>query len=226
MSQEIKLFLILFLLLFQFKAYSQVQKGMLMYQIENKQFKKTAFDKKGKIINYQYIKVGDLIEKNDVFTLEIKVKIYNRNGNLQKEETSIYSCKTKDSNIFMGVLPFIDKPSKKININVLSKNTLYSPNLATTKSIPDFKLAATYKTGLLGVIVKVDMDYKDRHINKIRDNTFIISGILAVKINAAGIDVSNTIYKTEEKIETSKGIVFQKFTKNNGAYFTIKLLSK
>lgn len=227
MLLKIKLFLIFLLpLLFQFKVYSQAQKGMLMYQIENKQFKKTSFDKTGKIISYQYIKVGSITENNGVFSLEIKVKIYDNRGSLQKEETSKYNCKTKEGNIFMGVFPFINKPSKKIDINVLSKNTLYPPNITTSKSIDDFKIAATYKTGLLGISVKVDMDYKDRSIDKAKDGTFIITGVIITKINVAGIDVSNVIYKSEEKVDVSKGIVFQKFTENTGAYFIIKLISK
>lgn len=226
MALKIKLFLILFLLLFQFKVYPQAQKGMLMYQIENKQFKKTSFDKTGKIIGYQYIKVGGITKNNGIFSLEIKVKIYNNKGSLQKEETSKYNCKTKEGNIFMGVFPFIKKPSKKIDINVLSNNTLYPPNITTSKSIDDFKIEAIYKTGLLGVSVKVNMDYKDRRINVLKDSTYIITGVINMKINVACIDVSNVLYKSEEKIDVSRGVVFQKFTENTGAYFIIKLISK
>jgi len=211
---------------YQFKVFSQSQKGMLMYQIENKQFKKTTFNKNNKIVNYQYIKVGKIIETKGVFSLDIKVKTYNNKGNLQNEETSKYNCKTKEGNIFMGILPFINKPSKKIDINVLSNNTLYPSNITTSKSIEDFKIIATYKTGLLGVNIKVYMNYKDRNIYKTKNNNYIITGIITMKVNVAGVNVSNVIYKSEEKLETSKGVVFQKFVEDSGAYFTIKLISK
>lgn len=218
---------LLFLLpLSQFKIYSQNQKGMLMYQIENKQFKKTSFDKDGKIISIQYIKVGNIVENNNVFILEIKVKSFNNKGVLQKEETSKYSCNTKGGNIFMGVLPFINKPSKKIDINVLSKNTLYPSDITASNRLNDYKIGVTYKTGLLGINSKININYKDRSINKTSVNTYVITGTIKINIYVAGINISRISYKSEEKIELSKGVIFQKFIEDTDAYFTIKLVSK
>lgn len=218
--------LFLFLLLHQFKAFSQSQEGMLMYKIENRQFKKTSYDKNKKLINYQYIKVGQIVENEGGYSLKIKVKTYSKSRTLKKEETSEYNCKTKEGSIFMGVFPFINKPSKKFDINVLTENYLYPTSLDGLRILDDYKLAVNYKTGLLGVSAKVNMSYINRKVKKVDDNTHIITGEIVMKIFVAGINVSNIKYKSEEKLEVSKGVVFQKFVEDTGAYFTIKLISK
>jgi hypothetical protein len=218
---------LLFLLpLSQIKVYSQDQKGMLMYQIENKQFKKTSFDKEGKILSIQYIKVGNIVEINKDYILDIKIKSFNNKGVLQKEETSQYSCNIKGGNIFMGVIPFINKPSKKMVINVLSKNTLYPSDITASKRLNDYKIGATYKAGFLGVNTKINIDYKDRSINKTSVSTYVITGAIQIKIYVAGVNVSRINYKSEEILDLSKGVIFQKFVEDSGAYFTISLVSK
>jgi hypothetical protein len=213
-------------LVFQFKTYSQSPKGMLMYQIENKQFKKTNFDKNHKIVGYQYIKVGNIIENNNVFSLEINMKKFDSKGNLKKEETSKYSCNRKEGSIFMGIIPFINKPSKKINIDVLSKKPLYPNNFQEINFLDDYKITATYKTGFLGVTAITNMDYRNRKIKKTNNNTYTIFGEINIKINVAGINISNISYKSEEILNASKGIVFQKFIENSGSYFTIQLINE
>ncbi len=218
--------LLLFVLLFKFETYSQTPKGMLMYQIENKQFKKTNFDKNHKVIDYQYIKVGNIVQNNNVFSLEINMKKFDEKGNLKKEETSKYSCNTKEGGVFMGIIPFINKPSKKIDINVLSKKSLYPNNLQEINSLDDYRIIATYKTGFLGVTAITDMNYINRKIKKTNDNTYTILGEIDLKINVGGVNISNISYKSEEKIDTSKGIVFQKFVENSGSYFTIQLINE
>jgi len=226
-KKKLILLCLFFLLLFsEFNTYSQTQKGMLMYQIENKQFKKTSFDKNNKVINYQYIKVGKIIQNKGIFSLEIKVKSFNENGTLKKEETSKYNCKTKEGNIFMGVFPFINKPSKKFDIDVLGGNTLYPTNLMKLKFLDDYRLRVNYKTGLLGISAKINMNYINRKVKKINDSIFVITGEIETNVFLAGVNVSNTNYKSEEKLEISKGIVYQKFAKDTGAYFTIQLLNK
>jgi hypothetical protein len=218
--------LLLFVLLFKFEMYSQSIKGMLMYQIENKQFKKTNFDKNHKIIDYQYIKVGNIIKNNNEFSLEINMKKFDEKGNLKKEETSKYSCNTKEGGVFMGIIPFINKPSKKININVLSKKSLYPSDITASKQLNDYKIAANYKAGFFGVNTKINIDFKDRSLNKTSAHTYVITGAIQIKINVAGVNISNISYKSEEKIDTSKGLIFQKFVEDTGAYFTINLVSK
>ncbi|AMC10955.1 hypothetical protein Lupro_06705 [Lutibacter profundi] len=197
-----------------------------MYQIENKQFKKTNFDKNHKIVDYQYIKVGNIVKNNNGFSLEINMKKFDKKGNLKKEETSKYSCNTKEGGVFMGIIPFINKPSKKININVLSKNSLYPSNFQEINVLDDYKIIATYKTGFLGVTSITDMNYINRNIKKTDDNTYTILGEIDIKIEVAGVNISNISYKSEEKIDTLKGIVFQKFVENSGSYFTIQLINE
>jgi len=218
--------LLLFVLLFKFELYSQSLKGMLMYQIENKQFKKTNFDKNHKIVDYQYIKVGNIVKNNNGFSLEINMKKFDKKGNLKKEETSKYSCNTKEGGVFMGIIPFINKPSKKININVLSENSLYPSNFQEINVLDDYRIIATYKTGFLGVTAITDMNYINRNIKKTNDNTYTILGEIDIKIEVAGVNISNISYKSEEKIDTLKGIVFQKFVENSGSYFTIQLINE
>jgi len=225
-NQSAFIYLFFLLLSSLSKVYSQDQNGMLMYQIENKQFKKTSFDKNGKMISYQYIKVGKLIKNNEVFSLEIKMKSYNKNGILKKEETSKYNCKTKEGNIFMGVFPFINKPSKKIDIIVLSKNYLYPTNFTGLKALDDYKLSVSYKTGMLGISTKINMNYTNRSVKKIGNNIIIITGKIEIKIFVAGVNVSNPNYKSEEKMDVSKGVIYQRFVDNTGAYFKIQLLNK
>lgn len=67
---------------------------------------------------------------------------------------------------------------------------------------------------------------KDRSINKTSVNTYVITGTIKINIYVAGINISRISYKSEEKIELSKGVIFQKFIEDTDAYFTIKLVSK
>jgi len=225
-----KIILILFLLALsvfsQSKVYAQVKKGMLMYLIENKEFKKESFNRSRALINYQDIKVGNIIESNGLFSLEIKTKTFDKDDNLKKEETSRYICNIKDGNIFMGVIPFINKPSKKINIKVLSGNFLYPTNITELNSIDDYRLALSYNSGVFGISSKIYLNYINRSIIKVDKNTYIIIGKIEIKTIITGVNISNLNYKSEERIELSKGIVYQKFVKDSGDYFTIKVVNR
>ncbi len=67
---------------------------------------------------------------------------------------------------------------------------------------------------------------ENKQFKKTNNNTYTISGEIDIKINVAGVNISNISYKSEEILNTSKGIVFQKFVENSDSYFTIQLINE
>lgn len=203
---------------------AQNNNGMLMFQIEGKQFKKINYNKNGFITDSQLLNIGNIKKDAKGYSLKINTKNFNKKGNLKSEKTFNYLCdKSQNGSIFMGVLPFVNTESNDINIIVLSNNFLYPSSFENTGKIDDFSLLVNYKTGFLGVNTKTYINIRNRKMKKTTTGTYNLTGNIELKSFIGNLNILTLNYTSNEIIDITKGVIFQKFNEKEGSYFTIEL---
>tara|TARA_R110001583_G_scaffold54108_2_gene166162 strand:- start:2695 stop:3387 length:693 start_codon:yes stop_codon:yes gene_type:complete len=203
---------------------AQENTGMLMFQIEGKQFEKNNYDKNGFITDSQVLNVGKIKKDTKGYSLKINTKIFNEKGTLKSEKSFNYLCdKSQNGAVFMGVFPFVNTKSGNINIEVLSNNFLYPNSLENEDKVNDFSLLVNYKTGFLGVNTKTFLNITNRKITKLINGRYELNGNIEIKTFVGKLNVLTLNYISNEIIEIANGIIFQKYTEKDGSYFTIEL---
>lgn len=217
-------FILIWLLIPTQNLLAQSNNGMLMFQIEGKQFKKINYNKKGFIIDSQLLNIGKIKKDIKGYSLKINTKNYNKKGGLKSEKSFNYLCdKSQNGSVFMSVFPLVNTESKDINITILSNNFLYPSSFENIDKIDDFSLKINYKTKFLGVNTKTFIKFTNRKIKKITNENYNLTGNIEIKTFVGSINVLNLNYTLNEIIAIKNGIISQKYTKKDGSYFTIEL---
>lgn len=202
---------------------SQSYNGMLMFQIEGKQFKKNNYNKNGFLIGSQLLNIGKIKKDTKGYSLEINTKIFNKKGGLKSENSLKYLCgKSQNGTIFMGVIPFVNTVSRDINITVLSNNFLYPPSFKNSDNIDVFSILVNYKTGFFGVNTQTFINISNRNVKMTTDGVYNLTGNIEIKTYVGKLNILTLNYTSNEIIDSETGIISQKYTENDGSYFTIE----
>lgn len=202
---------------------SQSYNGMLMFQIEGKQFKKNNYNKNGFLIGSQLLNIGKIKKDTKGYSLEINTKIFNKKGGLKSENSLKYLCgKSQNGTIFMGVIPFVNTVSRDINITVLSNNFLYPPSFKNSDNIDVFSILVNYKTGFFGVNTQTFINISNRNVKMTTNGVYNLTGNIEIKTYVGKLNILTLNYTSNEIIDSETGIISQKYTENDGSYFTIE----
>lgn len=210
---------ILFLFLLNLFSISLIaQNNMLIEQLADKIVIRENFDKKGELINKQSFQVGNIKELSGYYEIEMLTKIYDTNGKLLDEYKAEYKCKPDESSLVVMILPFFNSNSKKTMISTKSINfkELYDLN-----NLKDIELEINFDSGLLNFFgSKSILALYDRTLISNKTNK-IIQSKLMVKAYAFGVRIKKFEYQITEKLSLNNLLLFQKFTENDGSYFTM-----
>lgn len=217
------IFILIWLLMPLQNGISQSYNGMLMFQIEGKQFKKNNYNKNGFLIGSQLLNIGKIKKDTKGYSLEINTKIFNKKGGLKSENSLKYLCgKSQNGTIFMGVIPFVNTVSRDINITVLSNNFLYPPSFKNSDNIDVFSILVNYKTGFFGVNTQTFINISNRNVKMTTDGVYNLTGNIEIKTYVGKLNILTLNYTSNEIIDSETGIISQKYTENDGSYFTIE----
>lgn len=218
--------LTLFFLLPSLPNFAQVNEGMLIFQIDGNRYVRKNYDEKGKMENYQTIEVSNVNFVNGKIEAKMTVINYDSKDNLQSASQTNISCNPKAKEVLMGIFPFAGGQSnKKLKIEMPEGAKLYPAGWQRQGKLADFSFRLNLEGGAAGFFgTSSQVSITERKVAPQSDGSYRVSGKMALKAYVAGFRISTTGYAYSEYIELKKGIVRQKFRKENGESFTITLI--
>jgi hypothetical protein len=206
-----------FILLFTiFSITMNGQTEMLIGQISDRFVIRENFDEEGVFLNKQTFEAGKTIEKNGYFEIEVITELFDKDKKPTDKYTTTYRCKPNEASVMVMAFPFSNPKSKETEINTTSKNfkELYDLN-----NLEDIELKMSFDSGLLNFFgSKSSIKIYDR---KLESNKSNINSKINIKAYAWGIRIKQLDYTVKEKLNGKGLLTFQKFTEEDGSYFTI-----
>jgi hypothetical protein len=201
--------------LFSFSSIN-AQNDMLIGQLATKLVVRENFDKNGNLLNQQTFRGGKVTNTKSYYELEVVTELFDQSGESKDRYTTIYRCDPKESSIMIMAFPFSNPESNETEINTTSKNFkgLYDLN-----NLKDIELEMSFDSGLLSF-------FGSKSIIKIYDRKLDINKInikskINIKAYAWGIRIKQLNYSVNEKLDNKGLLTFQKFTEEDGSYFTM-----
>ena len=192
------------------------QTEMLISQISDRFIIRENFDKEGFFLNKQTFKAGKIIMQNGYYEIKVITELFDKNKKSINKYTTTYRCKPDDSSIMVMVFPFSNPKSKEIEINSISANF---KELYDFENLEDIKLEMSFDSGLLNFFgSKSTIKIYDRKLDSNKNN---IKSKINIKAYALGIRIKQLNYSVNEKLNEDGLLTFQKFTEEDGSYFTI-----
>ena len=192
------------------------QTEMLIGQISGRVVVRENFDEEGAFLNKQTFESEKIIDKNGYYEIEVITELFDKNKKTTDKYTTIYRCKPDEASVMVMAFPFSNPKSKETEINTTSKNF---KKLYDLENLENVELEMSFDSGLLNFFgSKSTIKIYDRNLSSNRNN--IISKI-NIKAYAWGIRIKQLNYTVNEKINGAGLLTFQKFTEDDGSYFTM-----
>lgn len=199
-----------------FSAYPQDK--MLIGQLSDRLVVRENFDNNSKFLNKQTFKAGKLKEADGYYEIEVTTELFNENGASTDKYTTTYRCKPDESSIMVMAFPFSNPKSKKTEINTVSKNFKELYDLTNLK---DVELEMSFDSGLLNFFgSNSKIKIYDRMLES-DGNDKTIKSKINIKAYAIGIRIIQLDYLANEKLTSENLLSFQKFTEEDGSFFTM-----
>lgn len=191
---------------------------MLIGQISGRVVERENFDEDGAFLNKQTFDAGETIKKNDYYEIKVVTELFDKNKKPTDKYTTTYRCKPDEADIMVMAFPFSNPKSKETEINTTTKNFKELYDLDNMETI---ELEISFDSGLLNFFgSKSTVKIYDRKLEVDKDLKIIRSKI-NIKAYAWGIRIKQLNYAVIEKLNANGLLSFQKFTEEDGSYFTI-----
>jgi len=194
------------------------QNEMLISQLSERMVTRENYDKNGKLINNQTFQIGNVTETEKYYEIEVVTELFDESGKSTDKYTTSYRCKPEESSTIVMVFPFYNPKKMATEINTTSKNfkDLYDLN-----NLEDIELEINFDSGLLNFFgSKSKIKIYNRNLVT-DDTTKTIRSKLTAKAYALGIRIKQFEYTVVEKLTNKNLLSFQKFTEEDGSYFTM-----
>ncbi|MFD2834531.1 hypothetical protein [Christiangramia antarctica] len=194
------------------------QKEMLIGQISGRSVVRENFYEEGAFLNKQTFEAENVIEKNGYYEIEVITELFDKDKKPTDKYTTTYRCKPDEASIMLMAFPFSNPKSKETEINTTSKNF---KKLYDLDNLYDIELEMSFDSGLLNFFgSKSNIKIYDRKLEV--DKGFkIIRSKINIKAYAFGIRIKQLNYTVNEKLNEKGLLTFQKFTEEDGSYFTM-----
>lgn len=201
-------------------AYDQ-GKEMLIEQIAGKKIVRENFDKNGDLQDKQVFIIGELKWHREIYTVEVVVELYDENGRLDEKYSTTYRCNLNQSDVLLNVFPFADPDDEKINVDVTSEdfNQLY--DLQSGSELKDIHLKMIIESGVLSFFGSKSLVMIKNRKRKTENEQITISSKAVVETYMLGLKIKTLNYSAEEYLTEDLILQHQKFTEDDGTYFTM-----
>ncbi|WP_445735616.1 hypothetical protein [Mariniflexile sp.] len=194
------------------------QNEMLISQLSEKQVTRENFDKDGSLLNKQTFKIGKIKTVKKYYEIEVETELFDKSGKSTDKYTTSYRCRPEESSTIVMVFPFYNPKKMATEISVNSRNfkELYDLN-----NLVDLELEINFDSGLLNFFgSKSKIKIYDRNLVT-NNSTKTIRSKLNAKAYALGIRIKEFEYDVIETLNDKNLLTFQKFTEEDGSYFTM-----
>ncbi|CAM4017550.1 hypothetical protein [Gillisia hiemivivida] len=204
-------FILLFIL---FNLTMNGQTEMLIGQISGRVVIRENFDEESAFLNKQTFEAAQAIKKNGYYEIMVITELFDKDKQSTDKYTTTYRCKPDEASIMVMAFPFSNPKSKETEINTTSKKF---KNLYDLDNLEDIELEISFDSGLLNFFgSKSIIKIYDRKLD--RNN---IKSKINIKAYAWGIRIKQLNYIVNEKLNGKGLLTFQKFTEDDGSYFTM-----
>lgn len=211
--------IVLYILTFLFVSLSvHAQKEMLIGQLANRSVVRENFDENGVFLNKQTFQAGEVKESSGYYEIEVLTELFDKYDESSDKYTTTYRCRPDNASVMVMAFPFSNPKSKETEINTNSKNF---KELYDLDNLVDVELVMSFDSGLLDFFgSKSKIKIYDRVLES-NGNGKSIRSKINIKAYAIGIRIKQLDYDVNEKLN-NKGLLFsQKFTEEDGSYFTM-----
>ncbi len=207
------------IMLFLFLSLSVFAQGeMLIGQLSDRLVVRENFDENGDFLNKQTFKGGKIKEANGYYEIEVVTELFDENRTSTDKYSTIYRCKPDESSVMVMAFPFSNPKSKETEINTVSKNF---KELYDLDNLEDIELEMSFDSGLLNFFgSNSKIKIYDRELESNGKGKTIKSKI-NIKAYAIGIRIKQLDYVANEKLTSENLLSFQKFTEEDGSFFTM-----
>lgn len=197
-------------------------KEMFIEQIAGKKIVRENFDKNGDLQGKQIFLIGKLIQDAGIYKVNVVTELYNKSGELDEKYSTTYKCSPKDFDVLLNVFPFTDPSDEKIKVDVTSEDFQQLYELDKGEELKDIHLKMSIESGVLSFFgSKTQVTIKNR-TRKTENAKITISSKAVVEAYMMGIKIKTINYSVEENLTKDLVLQYQKFTEDDGAYFTMK----
>lgn len=215
------LFLILIFLQFTpGMSYGQ-EKEMLIEQIAGKKIVRKNFDKNGNPQGMQIFLTGELKRESETYTVEVLVELYDEKNQLDEKYTTTYKCNPREFDVLLNVFPFTDPGDEKIKVDVTSEDFKQLYDLQSSSKLKDIHLKMSVESGVLSFFGSKSLVTIKNRQSKKENGKITISSDAVVEAYVMGLKIKTINYTVEEYLTESLVLQRQKFTEDDGAYFTM-----
>jgi hypothetical protein len=194
------------------------QTDMLIGQISGRVVVRENFDDEGSFLNKQTFEAGKIIEKNGYYEIEVITELFDKDKESTDKYTTTYRCKPDEASILVMAFPFADPKSKETEINTVSENFKELYDLA---NLEDVEIKMSFDSGLLNFFgSNSKIKIYDRVLESNGKEKTVKSKI-NIRAYAIGIRIKQLDYVASEKFTNENLLSFQKFTEEDGSYFTM-----
>ncbi len=210
-----KSFILIFIL---FSITMNAQTDMLIGQISGRIVVRENFDEEGAFLNKQTFESGKVIDKNGFYEIEVFTVLFDKDKKSTDKYTTIYRCKPDEASVLVMAFPFSNPKSRETEINTVSKNF---KELYDLTNLEDIELEMSFDSGLLNFFgTNSKIKIYDRMLES-NENGKTIKSKINIKAYAIGIRIKQLDYVANEKLTNENLLSFQKFTEEDGSYFTM-----
>lgn len=197
------------------------QSEMLIGQISDRFVVRENYDEDGVFLNKQTFDAGEAIKVNGYYEIMVTTETFDENKKSINKYSTTYRCNPNEASIMIMAFSFSNPKSKKTGINTTSNNF---KDLYDLENLKNIELEMTFDSGLLSFFgSKSIIKIYDR---KIDANKNLITSKINLKAYGWGILVKDLNYSVNEKLNNLGLLTFQKFTEEDGSYFTMTYKTK
>lgn len=194
------------------------QNQMLIGQISGRAIERENFDTKSRFLNKQTFEASETFNKNGYYEIYVVTELFDQDKKSTDKYTTTYRCKPNEATLLVMVFPFSDPKSKETEINTRTKNF---KELYDLENLKDIELEMSFESGLLNFFgSKSIIKIFEREL-KVSENYYKIKSKINIKAYALGIRIKQLNYTVTEQLNQNGLLSLQKFTEEDGSYFTI-----
>jgi hypothetical protein len=194
------------------------QNQMLIEQISDRVVERENFDEKGTFLNKQTFQAGKTFKKNGYYEIYVNTELFNKEKKSTDKYTTTYRCKPNEASVMVMVFPFTNPKSKETEINTTSKNF---KELYDLDNLENIELEMSFDSGLLNFFGSKSLIKIYNRKLEVAQNYNNIKSNINIKAYAFGIRIKQLNYTVSEKLNGNGLLTFQKFTEEDGSYFTL-----
>lgn len=196
---------------------------MLIGQISGRAIERENFDTKSRFLSKQTFEASETFNKNGYYEIYVVTELFDQDKKSTDKYTTTYRCKPNEATLLVMVFPFSDPKSKETEINTRTKNF---KELYDLENLKDIELEMSFESGLLNFFgSKSIIKIIEREL-KVSENYYKIKSKINIKAYALGIRIKQLNYTVTEQLNQNGLLSLQKFTEEDGSYFTITYKEK